>query len=87
MTVLAHTMLRVEGGYWDVLDGVIHIGDAGNFRRRSHDVFHGSLHCSSRSGEPTYRQWVSSAGQKYNLMKIVVSKGEWVTSTDYSEMS
>lgn len=57
------------------------------FRTSCHDVFYGSLHWTSGSGELTYGQRVPSTGRKLNLVRIVISKAEWVTATNYDKMS
>lgn len=87
MPILVRMMLRVEGSYWGVLNGGIHVSDIVKFRKSCHDAFDGSLHWRSLSGELTHRQQVSAMGRKCNLTRIVISNDEWATSVDYGEMS
>lgn len=57
------------------------------FRTSCHDAFYGSLHWTSRSGELTYGKRVPSMGRKLNLVRIVISKAEWIPATNYDKMS
>lgn len=87
LMILVRIMLRIEGGYWGVLDGEGNIGGVMNSRRSCHDAFNVSLHWSGPSGEVTCGQRVPPTGWKRNLMRIVVSGTEGASSTDNGKMS